>query len=173
MIIALTGFMGCGKSSVASILAGNMGCFYFDLDDTIEMEEGRSIPEIFAEDGEGAFRAMELEYLDRIISDYEDFPTTMILSLGGGTVMTPQCAELIRKNATCVYLKASVAQLVENLNIVGVENRPLLSGSENLEDKVKSMLQAREATYEKCADIILPIDGLSPTEIAERIEQEL
>lgn len=165
--------MGCGKSSVASILAARLGCFYFDLDDTIEMEEGRSISEIFQQDGEGAFRALELEYLDRIISDYEDFPTTMILSLGGGTVMTPQCAEIIRKNATCIYLKASVGQLVENLNIVGVENRPLLCGSEDLEAKVRSMLSAREATYEKCADIVLPIDGLSPTQIAERIEQAL
>ncbi len=173
MIIALTGFMGCGKSSVASILAQNMGCFYFDLDDTIEMEEGRSIGEIFEEDGEGAFRALELEYLDRIISDYEDFPTTMILSLGGGTIMTPQCAELIKENATCIYLKASVAQLVANLNIVGTDNRPLLAGSENLEEKVQGMLKNREATYERYADVVIPIDGLSPEQIAERIEEAL
>ena len=173
MIIALTGFMGCGKSSVASILASRLGCFYFDLDDTIEMEEGRSISDIFKEDGEGAFRALELEYLDRIIPDYEDFPTTMVLSLGGGTVMTPACAKLLKENATVVYLKASVAQLVENLEIVGVENRPLLNDSQNMEEKVKELLASREATYEACADIILPIDGLSPQEIAERIEEEL
>lgn len=173
MIIALTGFMGCGKSSVASILASKMGCFYFDLDDTIEMEEGRSIGEIFQEDGEPAFRMLELEYLDRIISDYEDFPTTMILSLGGGTVMTPQCAQLLRKNATTVYLKASCAQLVENLKIVGVENRPLLASEENLEEKVAKLLSERESTYEKCADIILEIDGLSPEEISDRIAEEL
>lgn len=167
--------MGCGKSSVASILSGNMSCFYFDLDDTIEMEEGRSIPEIFQEDGEGAFRALELEYLDRIIGDFEAFPTTMILSLGGGTILTPGCAELIRKNATCIYLKASVDQLVENLRIVGVENRPLLSGcsAEQLHEKVAGMLAQREACYEKCADIILDIDGLSPTQIAEKIEEAL
>lgn len=173
MIIALTGFMGCGKSSVASVLAQNMGCFYFDLDDTIEMEEGRSISEIFQEDGEGAFRVMEYEYLDRIISDYEDFPTTMILSLGGGTVLQPTCAKLLKENATCVYLKASVGQLVENLNIVGVENRPLLKEAGDLESKISEMLQQREATYIKTADIILDIDGLSPQEIATKIQEAL
>ncbi len=165
--------MGCGKSSVASVLAGNMGCFYFDLDETIEMEEGRSISEIFEEDGEGAFRALELEYLGRIISDYKDFPTTMILSLGGGTVLTPQCAGIINENAVCVYLKASAAELVRNLEITGIENRPLLKDKESLQEAVESMLRKREPAYEKCADIILPVDGLSPTEIAERIEEEL
>lgn len=165
--------MGCGKSSVAAVLAGNMGCFYFDLDDTIEMEEGRSIAEIFEEDGQGAFRTLELEYLDRIISDYKDFPATMILSLGGGTVLTPQCAALIKENAVCVYLKASAAEIVKNLEITGIENRPLLKDSGNLQETVESLLRAREAVYEKCADIIIEIDGLSPTEIAERIEEEL
>lgn len=173
MTIALIGFMGCGKSSVASLLAQELGCFYFDLDDTIEMEEGRSISDIFQEDGEGAFRAMELEYLDRIISDYMDFPTTMILSLGGGTILQPQCAQLIKENATCIYLKASVKQLVENLNIVGTDNRPLLKEAENLEEKVSQMLAQREECYTKNADIILDIDGLSPQEIAERIAEQL
>lgn len=173
MTIALIGFMGCGKSSVASLLAQELGCFYFDLDDTIEMEEGRSISDIFQEDGEGAFRAMELEYLDRIISDYKDFPTTMILSLGGGTILQPQCAQLIKENATCIYLKASVKQLVENLNIVGTDNRPLLKEAENLEEKVSQMLAQREECYTKNADIILDIDGLSPQEIAERIAEQL
>lgn len=165
--------MGCGKSSVASLLAQELGCFYFDLDDTIEMEEERSISDIFAEDGEAAFRILEYEYLDRIISDYADFPTTMVLSLGGGTILTPQCAKLIKENATCVYLKASAQQLIENLNIVGVENRPLLSGAENLEEKVNSLLEQREAVYEKCADIILDIDGMSPEEISSAIAARL
>lgn len=165
--------MGCGKSSVASLLARQMSCFYFDLDDTIEMEEGRSVSEIFEEGGEAAFRILEYDYLDRIISDYEDFPTTMILSLGGGTIMQPQCAELIKENATNVYLKASVGQLVENLRIVGVENRPLLKDAEDLETKVRTMLEQREATYEKCADIILEIDGLSPEQIAQAIKERL
>lgn len=161
--------MGCGKSTVASVLAAEMGCFYFDLDDTIEMEEGMSINEIFETRGEAAFRMLELEYLDRIIDDYRDFPTTMVLSLGGGTVTTPQCAELVKKNCTCIYLRASVDELVKNLQIVGTDNRPLLSDATDLRAKVESLMAQRSALYEKCADIILDIDGLSPEEIAEKV----
>lgn len=161
--------MGCGKSTVASVLAAEMGCFYFDLDDTIEMEEGMSINEIFETRGEAAFRMLELEYLDRIIDDYRDFPTTMVLSLGGGTVTTPQCAELVKKNCTCIYLRASVDELVRNLQIVGTDNRPLLSDATDLRAKVESLMAQRSALYEKCADIILDIDGLSPEEIAEKV----
>lgn len=161
--------MGCGKSTVASVLAADMGCFYFDLDDTIEMEEGMSINEIFETRGEAAFRMLELEYLDRIIDDYRDFPTTMVLSLGGGTVTTPQCAELVKKNCTCVYLRASVDELVRNLQTVGTDNRPLLSDATDLRSKVESLMAQRSQLYEKCADIILDIDGLSPEEIAEKV----
>lgn len=170
--------MGSGKSSVAAPLAQKMGCFFFDLDDTIEMEEGRSIAEIFATDGEAGFRTLELDYLDRIISDYENFPTSMIISLGGGTVTTPQCAELIKKNCTCIYLKASIDTLVENLKITGVEARPLMDGvstddEQALRERVSTLMEKREAIYEKTADIILDIDGLDPEQIAGKIAELL
>lgn len=173
MIVALTGFMGCGKSSVASILSEKLGCFYFDLDDTIQMEEGRTIPEIFEEEGEGGFRALEVEYLGRIISDYEDWGMTMVLSLGGGTIMTPACAQMIKDNATCIYLRASVDELVHNLEIVGVENRPLLSGETDLRAKVEKMMSERSDVYEAAANIVLDIDGLSFEEVADKIVENL
>jgi len=182
MILALTGFMGCGKSTVARILAAQSGDFYFDLDDTIQIGEGCTISEIFAsEGGEARFRELELEYLGRIIDDYRGFPDRVILSLGGGTVMTPACAELLKKNATIVYLRASVDELVKNLQIVGIENRPLLktavsgkvSGdsvsdeAQSLKERIAAMMSQRAPVYEKTADIILDIDGLSPEQIAE------
>lgn len=165
--------MGCGKSSVAPVLASKLSCFYFDLDNTIEMEEGRSIPEIFESDGESSFRLLELEYLDRIISDFEGFPTTMVLSLGGGTVMTQQCAELVRDKTFCVYLKASCDELVSNLQTTGTEGRPMLSGEGSLRSKVENLMAKRAGTYEKTAHLVLDIDGLSPEEIADRIIENL
>lgn len=175
-IIALSGFMGCGKSSVARLLARQGSGFFFDLDDTIELEEGRSIGEIFSTDGETAFRKLEYKYLDRIISDYEDFDQKILLSLGGGTVSFPECAELLSRHAKVIYFRASAEQIVYNLKIVGIENRPLLcdaikeDGSIDevqLLQKVRQLLATRAPIYEKTADIILDIDGLSPEQIAE------
>lgn len=161
--------MGCGKTTVAQLLAARLSCFYFDLDYTIESEEGRDIPEIFATEGEAGFRLLEFEYLQRILDDYRDFPTTMILSLGGGTVTAEPCAELIRNSCTCIYLRAGINELVHNLEITGTENRPLLSGDGPLREKVRKMMAGRSEIYEKAADITVDIDGLSPEEIADDI----
>ena len=67
MIVTLMGFMGCGKSSVGRKLSELLCCPFMDLDDVIEKAEGRTIPEIFASDGEGAFRRMEAEALHNIV----------------------------------------------------------------------------------------------------------
>lgn len=170
--------MGSGKSTVASLLALRTGRFFFDLDDTIEMEEGRSISEIFESEGEASFRILELDYLRRILDDYRDFHADMILALGGGTLSTPECVKLLKDECTTVYLRASEEQLVENLQIVGIDNRPLFSGVD-LEDKaamfsrVHSLMQQRGAVYEKTADIIIDTDGLSLEQIACRVEDAL
>lgn len=174
MIIALTGFMGSGKSHVAACLAQRMGCFFFDLDDTIEMEEGASVSEIFASRGESAFRLLEYEYLDRIISDYEDFHTDVILALGGGTVLTPQCADLLKKKrATTVYLRESVDFLVRNLEITGISQRPLLAGTPDLRADVEKLLDIRGKTYETTADIIIDADNLEFDSVAALIMEKI
>ena len=94
MIISLTGFMGCGKSSIGRRLSELLCCSFIDLDDVIEAKAGKGIPVIFENDGEAAFREMELEELRNITGNVKD---TAVLSLGGGTVTTDGCAEIIRK----------------------------------------------------------------------------
>lgn len=173
MIIALTGFMGCGKSHVAACLAQRMGCFFFDLDDTIEMEEEASVSDIFAQKGEKAFRELEYKYLERIFSDYEDFPTDMVVALGGGTVTNPDCAALLKAGATVVYLRESVDELVRNLEITGISHRPLLAGTSDLKASVAALLSQREATYKKTADIIIDADGLEFDAVAAEIIDRL
>ena len=185
MIISLTGFMGCGKSSVGRRLSTLLYCSYMDLDAYIEEESGRSIPEIFASDGEGAFRAMELEALQQLLH-MPDFAATavssegplpqsgplplpgggMILSLGGGTVMTPQCAEIVHEQTLCIYLRASVETLMSHL-AGETAGRPMLnsgksteeSESEALRKRITELMNIRSATYEKTAHIIIDIDG--------------
>ena len=112
--ISLIGFMGCGKSSVGKELAALLPeCRLIDLDTYIERKQGMSIPEIFNEYGEAAFRRMELEALKEIFSD--NCRPQAILSLGGGTVTSEECRQLIRRNTDCFYLRATIDTLLGNL----------------------------------------------------------
>ncbi len=123
--IALIGFMGCGKSSVGKILATLLHeCHLIDLDTYIEEKQGKNIPEIFNEYGEAAFRRMEREALEEIFSD-QSRPRA-ILSLGGGTVTSEPCRQLIRRHTDCFYLRATTDTLLGNLEGHS-EGRPMLS----------------------------------------------
>ena len=176
MIISLTGFMGCGKSSVGSELSKLLFCPFMDLDSVIENKYGRTIPEIFASEGESGFRKMELETLEEIISGNEDNTKDLVLALGGGAVMTKKCAEMIHQKTLCIYLRASIDTLISRL-ISETDGRPLLSGTaENgseresgLRNRISSLMELRTSTYEETAHIILDTDGRSIGTIAEEI----
>lgn len=123
--ISLIGFMGCGKSSVGKILATLLpDCRLIDLDTYIEEKQGKNIPEIFNEYGEAAFRRMEREALEEIFSD-KSRPRA-ILSLGGGTVTSEQCRQLIRQHTDCFYLRATTDTLLDNLEGHS-DGRPMLN----------------------------------------------
>lgn len=117
--------MGCGKSSVGKILATLLPeCRLIDLDTYIEEKQGKNIPEIFNEYGEAAFRRMEREALEEIFSD-KSRPSA-ILSLGGGTVTSEQCRQLIRQHTDCFYLRATTDTLLDNLEGHS-DGRPMLN----------------------------------------------
>lgn len=117
--------MGCGKSSVGKILATLLPeCRLIDLDTYIEEKQGKNIPEIFNEYGEAAFRRMEREALEEIFSD-KSRPRA-ILSLGGGTVTSEQCRQLIRQHTDCFYLRATTGTLLDNLEGHS-DGRPMLN----------------------------------------------
>ena len=131
--------MGCGKSSVGRKLSELLCCPFMDLDDAIVESAGRSIPEIFATEGEPAFRQMELEALKEMVplpynrhTSMEALSPTLILALGGGTVMTPECAEIVREETCCVYLKASIETLMEHL-AGEADGRPMLTNASSAE----------------------------------------
>ena len=209
--------MGCGKSSVGRRLSELLCCRFMDLDEFIVEREGRSIPEIFASDGEKGFREIEKTALCSVISadsvmlnaplapshfvgvrkcqfrktaspnefaemylpqhshtpqekhSYED---ALILSLGGGTVMTQECAEMVQENSVCVYLRASVDTLVRNLQ-GEAEGRPMLSGGEDLRTRIEELMTLRSATYENVAHEIIDTDGLTVDQIADRIYKSI
>ena len=161
--------MGCGKSSVGRELARLLCCPFMDLDEVIEGAEGRSIPEIFAGDGEAAFRRMEAEHLQILLDSHN---ISAVVALGGGTVMTEECAEMVREKTMCVYLRATVETLVRNLDGES-ENRPMLSNEEPLNVRVAHLLALRSGTYEQTAHMVIDTDGKSVEEIALEIHRNL
>ena len=128
MIVSLTGFMGCGKSSVGRILSELLCCPFVDLDDAISERAGRRIPEIFAAEGEPYFRELERETLADIIRSHssDDLSARLILALGGGAVMTQACERMVHEKTLCIYLKASVDTLISHLEGQAA-GRPLLN----------------------------------------------
>lgn len=167
MTVCLSGFMGSGKSFLGRALADALPARRFiDLDAFIEETAGKSIPDIFREEGEARFRALEQDCLEQLLVPAAE--GGLILSLGGGTMMAPACAGLVRKHACCIYLKASEDTLVERLLGTDLPGRPLLEGATDaqaLRRKVRALLQARSATYEACADAVIQTDGRTADEL--------
>ena len=162
MIISLTGFMGCGKSSVGRRLSELLCCSFMDLDDVLVEREGKNIPEIFATEGETAFRHMELKALEHIINI-----DGIVLALGGGTVMTEECADLVKEKTLCIYLKASVETLLERLDGKAA-GRPMLADAD-LRTRIETLMEKRSSTYEKTAHITIDTDGKSIEAVASDI----
>lgn len=161
MIIALTGFMGCGKTTVGKTLASRLGWPFIDLDLYIEKREGALVREIFSDKGEEVFRAIERDAVREVIDLNKD--GNLILSLGGGTILNEDSRELILKSTCCVYLKAGASTIRENLSPAGIAKRPLLAGN-----GIDELLEKRAPVYGK-AQITVETDGLTPMEIAEII----
>ena len=237
--------MGCGKSSVGRKLSQLLCCPFIDLDEAVEARAGKSVSEIFEEDGEAAFRSLELESLKGILCEesarqwtscevggVNEIPMTpvcasrihplagggmsspshltpaspanesntsserntahnasgcvpatisAVLALGGGTVMTEECAELVCKNTCCIYLRTSVNTLLERLS-ANTSKRPLLTrdphaalqgaqrrGNPSLHSRIDELMSQRSSTYEKTANIIIDTDGKSIDQICSEI----
>ena len=176
MLITLTGFMGSGKTTVGKVLADFLGCPFYDLDDLIVKKAGKTIPEIFAQDGELAFRQLEARLLRQTVEKYGE--NTAVLSLGGGAVTTPASATLLNEKTVCIYLRATLETLLQRLEgqtagrpllneIPGQAGNDVMPGPDRA--SVAARLASREPLYEKTAHVIVDTDGLSPEEVADEI----
>ncbi|HEV2490035.1 MAG TPA: shikimate kinase [Candidatus Acidoferrales bacterium] len=122
--IALSGFMGCGKSTVARLLAKQIGWIHADLDKRIAERAGLTVPEIFARHGEASFRNLEHEELKRILGEAIESSKPTVVSLGGGTIVQDKNVELLRQ-AGCpiIWLYCNVEELLRRCS--HITNRPL------------------------------------------------
>ena len=156
--IYLTGFMGSGKSVVGRILAGRLHREFADLDDVIARATGMSIPEIFREKGERAFREMERNVAARYAGGRR------VVALGGGTIMDPATRDLLAGSGVLVYLRASLGTLAERLRKER-GHRPMLEGETPVEERIAYLMRERVPVYET-AEWIVDTDKRSAEEVA-------
>ncbi len=166
MIISLIGFMGCGKSHIATALSIKTGIKAIDLDYEVEHIEGQSISTIFKTKGEQYFRDLEAKTLKSIIDRYKG--ENIILALGGGTIVRKDSFNMVSKESTAIYLKAKEEELIKTLSGSEAEKRPLLQCA-NIEERIKQLFSEREKIYNLCADITIEVDNRSYDDVADEI----
>lgn len=155
--IFLTGFMGCGKSTIGPILANSIGYQFADLDRLIEQRNNKSVKRIFQEDGEAFFRGEELAVLEELA-----LRDKMVVALGGGTLAEPAALASITRSGVLVYLKVPPEELLKRLQYK--TDRPLLMDENGnrlpeaaLRERMMTLFRRREPLYEQ-ADIIVFAD---------------
>ncbi len=158
-MIVLVGFMGAGKSTVGSLLADRLGLPFTDSDQVIEQRAGRPVRQIFAEDGEPAFRALE----HQVIAEILDGPAR-VLALGGGAAEHPGTRDTLT-SAHVVYLHVSYEQALQRVGGDGApEVRPLLARPD-----LAALYQRRLGVYAGVATLTVLTDGRRPEAVTEDI----
>jgi shikimate kinase len=168
--VFLIGFMGAGKSSVGRALAARLNWAFEDLDDRIERRERRSVPQIFRESGEAAFRRAEHSALQDLLDGLDEQPR--VVSLGGGAyVQTRNVALLTSAGVPIIFLDAAIEVLWERCckqeNETGAE-RPLLRDP----DQFRQLYETRRLIYAD-APLTIRTDDRTIDEIATEIERTL
>lgn len=159
--LVLTGPMGSGKTSVGRLLACKLGYEFVDLDALIVEQEGSSINEVFARNGEQVFREMETASLATLADR-----TRMVLATGGGAVIKEENRQLMRMIGTVVNLMADIPSLAQRLE--HAVDRPLLSGDEPREIRLERLVRERERFYAD-ADIRIDTTGKTLEDVAAEI----
>ena len=160
--IILTGFMGTGKTTVGHLLAQRLDRSFVDLDQQLEAQFGKQIPQIFAEEGEPAFRLVESQLCHRFAAE-----SGIVLSTGGGALVNPDNLQTLRKTGIVICLTATVDTILERID--KIKDRPLLAGNtEERRHRIQELLNMRRSAY---AAIPLQVDttGLSPSQIVVRV----
>ncbi len=167
--IILTGFMGCGKTSVGIRLSYRMRRTMTDTDKKIERLYHMSVPEIFEKLGEEAFRDMETQCLEKLLEE----PKGQIIAVGGGLPVRGCNRRLLKKLGWVVYLRIKPETVCSRL--AGDTSRPLLQGGDK-EEKVRMLMEKRAFLYEEAADLIIDVDektiDVIADEILEKVEGE-
>lgn len=162
--VVLVGFMAAGKSTVGRALAGRLGYPFVDLDARIERREGRTVPEIFREDGEDEFRRLEAEATRRL-----DDREPLVLAAGGGWMARPELRDRW-PDAVRVWLRVGPEEVLRRIGDQ-VESRPVLDAGSPARS-VRAIMESRRPHYSR-AELHVDTDGRTPEEVADRIMEAL
>ncbi|GAA2765972.1 shikimate kinase [Streptomyces paradoxus] len=156
-LVVLVGPMGVGKSTVGQLLAERLGVSYRDTDDDIVAAQGRTIAEIFVDEGESAFRAIEKTAVQRALAEHDG-----ILALGGGAILDADTRALLAGQRVA-YLSMDVEEAVKRTGLNAA--RPLLAV--NPRKQWRELMEARRHLYEEVATAVVATDGRTPEEVTE------
>jgi len=161
VIVYLVGMPGSGKSTVGAELGGRLGVPFVDLDVEIARSDGRSITQIFDEEGEAGFRAIEARAL--VEASTQD---PAVIACGGGVVLEPANRITLRSTGTCVFLDVPISVL--EARVEPNAERPLIRATGDLQ----RLLDERESLYREFAGHVVDGSG-DPSEVADAIVEEL
>jgi shikimate kinase len=161
--VVLVGPMGAGKSTVGRLLAERWGVAFRDTDDDVEQAEGRTISDIFVEDGEARFRALERAAVARAVTEHAG-----VLAVGGGAVMAEETRAVLGGQRV-VFLRVGLSDAAARVGLGA--SRPLLLG--NVRGTMKTLLDERTPVYESVAVAVVDTDGRTPDEVADAVVEAL
>lgn len=166
--IFFIGFMGSGKSTIGALLAERLELPFLDSDKEIEKKAGKSINAIFSEEGETAFRTMEMDFLKNLES-----VSPSIIAVGGGLPMLDGALERMHELGLVIYLNTSLLTLIRRLK-EEKQDRPLLRDLSDSEFHpfIEALLSERVHFY-KQAKLIMPNERNQPNELVLKLEKEL
>ena len=157
--LVLVGPMGAGKTTVGRLVADALGVDFLDTDEIVERETGRTVAEIFVDEGEARFRELERDAVAGALDSHDG-----VLALGGGAVMDPTTRERLAGHCV-VFLRVGLSDAAQRVGL-GV-SRPLLLG--NVRGRMKQLLDERAPVYEAVARHTVDTDGLGADEVAQRV----
>ncbi len=163
--IALIGFMGTGKTQVGRTLARKLNKEFVELDDLIVQRAGKSINTVFEDDGEIAFRELEIAVTKEAAGG-----KYRVIACGGGIVLNKINIDRLKQNSRVVYLKAAPQVILKR--VAGNEERPLLKTPDRLR-QIKELLSYRKPFYERVADITINTSRLDVAAVSEQIIDRL
>ena len=158
-VVVLVGPMGVGKSTVGQLLAERLGVGYRDTDDDIVAEQGRAIAEIFVDEGEAAFRALEKQAVLRALAEHEG-----VLALGGGAILDEGTRKLLT-GLPVVFLDVQLADAVKRVGLDAP--RPLLAV--NPRKQWRELMERRRPLYTEVARAVIATGERTPEQVVEAI----